>query len=108
MQKQTLLFRCIYLRLAKTETGQSIKKAVKKAAFRGASNFAEDLLKGKDIKSSIKQNAKNASSEAISDVAVISANALKRKLDEGSASKKKPKKNKKQKQRGLGFDTLFG
>ena len=44
------------------------------------------------LKASIKQNAKNASSEAISDVAVIGAKSLKRKLDEGSTSKKKPKK----------------
>ena len=100
------------IKLAKSKTGKSIRRTVKNAAIRGATNLAEDVLRGENVKSSIKKNAKKASSEAVTGVASIGAKALKRKLSEDSNNQKKSKSvffkiKKKHKQRGSGSGTLF-
>lgn len=94
------------IRLAKSETGKSIKNAVKNAAIKGASNLASDVLKGRSAKKSFKKNAAVVSSDAIGAVTTIGAKALKRKLTENSKSSNKNNKRKK-KHNGSGFGSLF-
>ena len=100
------------IRLAKSETGKSIKNAVKNAALKGASNLASDVLKGENAKKSFKKNAALVSSDTIGAVSSIGAKALKRKLTGTGVLEKKSKTSNKNNKRkikhiGSGFGSLF-
>lgn len=72
------------IKLAKTETGKSLKKVVKDSAIKEATDLVSD--------------------EAITS---IGAKAIKRKLSGKSSKKNKTKTCKKSKQKGSGFGSLF-
>ena len=88
------------VKLAKSETGRAIKKAVGETVARSALGVAEDVVNGENVKQSLKKNLKQGAKTAAMDTIKISANQIKRKLSNAQEqAEPKPKTQKKTKKR---------